>query len=461
MSPILPSISRSRGGRLSVNDSPRQQSSSSSSNLLDKLTIACSVFIFTDAWIWTSETTIAQSADRPYGYLLKSAAYILFVVNFVRYFRSGLGVNIISVLFILQLSLMLIFLFISASLFYSTQYLISLMGLTFGLAVIYENIGLDEVLRRCLNILIIILLSSVIISIFFPQFGVSQLGDLEGTWRGMFNHKNSLGYVSWASGLLLMSQWNRQPFFVSLFQLSVITLCLIFSKSSTSILCFVLAIFVLAVLSALRRLLSGGLFFRFLVTFFALAIAVFVAFFWADILYLLGKDDTLTGRVGIWKLMLRLWEDRPIFGHGIAYFITDIDTLAQIRAATFASFVGAHNAYLQAMVDTGLIGLFLFTTPYLLLILVWLNNPRRFREINPDLALAITLSFMLYYVTEANNSFYFGFGTMLINLLFISSFGKLSKGVRRLSFEGRTLSRDAVNLGFNRRALKRHGEKLL
>jgi exopolysaccharide production protein ExoQ len=68
----------------------------------------------------------------------------------------------------------------------------------------------------------------------------------------------------------------------------------------------------------------------------------------------LGRDETVTGRVGIWKGLLPVAMERPILGYGVGGFWTPTTQLAHdIREA--------HNGYLEILLETGFVGIFFFS----------------------------------------------------------------------------------------------------
>lgn len=71
-----------------------------------------------------------------------------------------------------------------------------------------------------------------------------------------------------------------------------------------------------------------------------------------------GRDTTLTGRTDVWNSLLPVAMQRPLLGYGFGGFWTQ-----EIRDHFMIS--DAHNGYLDVILDTGFLGLFL-TTMFLL-----------------------------------------------------------------------------------------------
>lgn len=67
------------------------------------------------------------------------------------------------------------------------------------------------------------------------------------------------------------------------------------------------------------------------------------------------ETGTLTGRTDIWQAMLRYFWDQPVFGYGYGGFWTPSILLDLGNELDFQP-AHAHNAYLQTMLDVGVIG---------------------------------------------------------------------------------------------------------
>ena len=72
-------------------------------------------------------------------------------------------------------------------------------------------------------------------------------------------------------------------------------------------------------------------------------------------LAMLGRNPTLSGRIGIWQAALPVVLERPFLGHSIAAFWQ-----LEIVEQTGVWFSTAHNGFLQMLIDLGVLGLGLF-----------------------------------------------------------------------------------------------------
>jgi len=80
----------------------------------------------------------------------------------------------------------------------------------------------------------------------------------------------------------------------------------------------------------------------------------------ADLLALAGKNSTLTGRTLLWDIGLGIAGDSPLVGIGYEAFWTSPTyalAVSEIYATVDDGLHGFHNAYIEAYVATGLIGL--------------------------------------------------------------------------------------------------------
>lgn len=93
-----------------------------------------------------------------------------------------------------------------------------------------------------------------------------------------------------------------------------------------------------------------------------LPLATLSYFFLPDLLSLLDRDPTLTGRTLLWSWGLEVGLERPLFGWGYDGYISS--ELAAQHARAIAQFQNYevphfHNSYIQMFVDLGFIGLLL------------------------------------------------------------------------------------------------------
>lgn len=188
-------------------------------------------------------------------------------------------------------------------------------------------------------------------------------------FQGIFPHKNILGEamsVGVLAGLHAM-RVSRGSRLRNVFIICVCATVAVMSKSTTSMV-VVLVLFVLDVIG--RLYLRGGRA-RFVSMWLGLLSAGMVIFFLLNestLLELLGKDPTLTGRTTFWPYVIDNIFKRPFLGWGYFGFWTPFNPIAlQIAEAIRGDdnwyvwiIPNAHNGLLEALLEIGFVGTFLF-----------------------------------------------------------------------------------------------------
>lgn len=233
--------------------------------------------------------------------------------------------------------------------------------------------ALKTIFRRMIYILIPF---SIMLIKYYPSLGV-EYGRWSGRlmWIGVASQKNSLALLCLFSSIFLVwthiqRRQNAEPTIASYQQLIDICLFTIsiwmflgpnhtpkYSATSTAALCIGLltlaALFGLKRKKALPRANSLSL-----VVVCLIALGTLVPFFGAlflrDVAQFFGRDETLTGRSDIWAYLIPYASRHLLLGYGFGGFWTDA-----MRAATSSH---AHNGYLDIILNTGLVGLALFSS---------------------------------------------------------------------------------------------------
>ncbi|MEY4263265.1 MAG: hypothetical protein RLY88_973 [Actinomycetota bacterium] len=90
-------------------------------------------------------------------------------------------------------------------------------------------------------------------------------------------------------------------------------------------------------------------------------VAVIVLFYRAQVFELIGKSPDMTGRSGIWKIVLHLIEQKPWLGWGwISYWVPGVKPYDGLVVINNVPYFQAHNAYLDVWLQLGIIGLLIF-----------------------------------------------------------------------------------------------------
>ncbi|MEV7756305.1 O-antigen ligase family protein [Microbacterium sp. NPDC089180] len=177
-------------------------------------------------------------------------------------------------------------------------------------------------------------------------------------FKGLFPHKIVAGFYA-ATGIVAIMATSR-PGAGKVLSVLCLLAVIVLSSSSTAL---VLLPFAIAIYLLTRRALERGMRARawiasLIIT--AIVGGLLMAWTWSDVLGLLSRDTTLTGRTTLWDWGLRTWAERPIFGWGYgAYFETPEAAAVAYSIPEFRSWdvPHFHQTYIQTAVDFGVVGL--------------------------------------------------------------------------------------------------------
>jgi len=204
-------------------------------------------------------------------------------------------------------------------------------------------------------------IGSFLFVVVYPGYGIMQdTPDLAGNWRGVFIHKNQLGWVM-AVGvfvecyILASAPPHRGRHLALLIAFFVLVA---FSRSTT------------ALLSSVFYLSGAGIYLlwaraRAIAPIISVALALLglttLVAFWDDpgaALAWLGKDATLTGRAELWAEVPNLIAERPLLGWGYeATWQPNDNATIYIWNILGWDPPSAHNALLEVTLQLGLTGL--------------------------------------------------------------------------------------------------------
>jgi exopolysaccharide production protein ExoQ len=219
-------------------------------------------------------------------------------------------------------------------------------------------------------ILTLLLVGSIIFVIAAPQLAIDQsdAAALVGAWHGLFTQKNGLGSLAAIALILWLHAWlsKERPWWMASFGFAVSAICLIYSRSSTSIMNAAFACALMLMLmrppASLRRYL------KYLIVLFVVALLVYSlavlnlipgsSALLSPITMITGKDQTFSGRTAIWAIVNEHIAQRPLLGSGYgAYWVLlpGSPSMEMKRRLYFYPTEG-HNGYLDIINDLGIVG---------------------------------------------------------------------------------------------------------
>ncbi len=242
------------------------------------------------------------------------------------------------------------------------------------------------VLRRwLLASLSILLVSSLLFGVLFPENAVYVDLTRRTVWIGVFNYKNILGYMSAMTFLVLVTDWRNISVLTLPFRvfLAGLALALLFLSKSAGAQVFLLVTLFFWPFWAWLRTWSV----RALVGFSGIMTLLLAGGLWMAwrslpaVLAWLGKDATLSSRLPLWGAILwtlqhygRLWigmGQEAFFGGWLSPGSRTVWRFLDWRP------MQAHNGYIQILADLGLLGVLLFLP---LMALVFFRAFRAYRR---------------------------------------------------------------------------------
>jgi O-antigen ligase len=252
---------------------------------------------------------------------------------------------------------------------YSMKQQLQLLGWMYGIAIIF----------------------SFVFAVALPKYGVMG-GRHTGTWRGIYNHKNTLGKVIVPGVIvfLLLALGSRKRRWLFWCGFGLALLLLLLSTSKTSLINLLTLFIAFAAFQILRWR------YHFMIpAFTTLSTVGATLYVWMkanleSLLGSIGKDATLTGRGDLWPLVLeRIWE-RPWLGYGYGAFWDGLDgESASVWYASGWEPPNSHNGILDVWLGLGLVGLAIlaigFFTISLPRALVWVRQSKTSEGLWPAL----------------------------------------------------------------------------
>jgi exopolysaccharide production protein ExoQ len=295
-----------------------------------------------------------------YSALIACGAYVLYKrrVNFPEFLRNNRWVTIYLVYCLLAVLW-------SDYPFVALKRWIKLLGdPVMALVILTEPDLLEALVTLIKRAAFVMLPLSICFIKYFPN-----LGRTFDFWSGapcntgITTNKNLLGFDLWILGTVLfwhfLQVWAwkrgraRRNELVLCGGLLGMDLCLFkMAQSETSLMAFLLGTIIMLFLG-FRRINVRQVGAYVIVGIAFCAIAGYGLGLYGDLLHLLGRNDTLTGRTDIWR-MLWHWDINPILGTGFESFWLGE---RRLEVQNYLPFLNeAHNGYLETYLNLGIFG---------------------------------------------------------------------------------------------------------
>jgi len=230
-----------------------------------------------------------------------------------------------------------------------------------------ETRRLQSVLRPVLTTLLV---ASIIFVIAAPDLAIMQSDqpELVGAWHGVATQKNGLGSLAAIALILWVHAWltRESRSWVVLFGAGVSAICLINSRSSSSLMATVFSIVLMLML--LRSPTSMRRYVPYLIGLFAATLLIYSlavlnlvpgsATLLSPITLITGKDQTFSGRTAVWAILNEHIAYRPWLGSGFGAYWVALPTSPSMEMMQRLYFypTEGHNGYLDVINDLGIIG---------------------------------------------------------------------------------------------------------
>jgi len=257
----------------------------------------------------------------------------------------------------------------------STKKIIALIGTTCVAILIYIENEKNGVIQFITKNLAIFTLLSIALAIFLPALGTHPTGRFAGQWRGLVGFKNQAAWL--ACLFLLFLAGTEKAGWIGRFRHVLFAaglLMLIRTGSATGVAALAFAGISYLSVTAFRTARSLRVFMVTAVAFAVLALLSDPQGYFEYVLEMLGRDSSLTGRTSIWKALVPIIDDNLWLGVGYLAFWDHAATYFG-NTSWMADIGHAHNAYIEILLDVGIIGLitqclFIFSRIYYLFVLV-------------------------------------------------------------------------------------------
>ena len=232
---------------------------------------------------------------------------------------------------------------------------------TFGAFCLITRVDVDDIAKSTARGLFVLSAASVCCSVFLPEIGVDQSWMHGGQWQGIFESKQTLGFVG--AYLMFFACYRKmtgQGWLIFSVAFLVAGTCVIASGSRGA---GALALVACAGLVLSLWSTKWMRVFAVLPIVMSVIASLLILYFYAtgyDALYVFDSVIDFTERTYIWQYALSHFDDAPLIGFGINGFWTIpaiYDHFEQDHGWVLDNY---HNGYIAVLIETGFVGFMLF-----------------------------------------------------------------------------------------------------
>lgn len=229
------------------------------------------------------------------------------------------------------------------------------------------RMSMKTIVRRLAMTILITAIASTFVALAIPKIGV--MTDLyQGSWNGVFPHKNVLGGVMVAGvnafGWMFAQENRLRRRALYALIIAYFVFLMVMSESFTALIaCFILGTIALA-LWARRLPPAARMWCYYLLLVCSAGIGALLTTSLTEVLATFGRDPSLTGRLPLWEILAKLIAHRPLLGYGYSAFWSIDNPYAQyVWSAVEWDAPEAHNGYIDLLLQVGVPGLALALWP--------------------------------------------------------------------------------------------------
>ncbi|WP_427977121.1 O-antigen ligase family protein [Agarivorans sp.] len=303
----------------------------------------------------SAEYLLSRISFTPQKLMQMLALLLLALFIFVNGWASIKWFKISTAVYLLMLGILLSIANSEHSLL-ALRFLISMLAITLPLYVFYRFYGSYALYRVWLNFAMACIIINFLYVLAFPQYGIMSANHA-GAWRGLFVHKNMAGSFFALTSCLLYFEafyYQRSKFNVYSLLFALSCLFVLLAHSTTAIFILLGCIGSFQVMMLVTQLSSSRAKLWLLIGYASILTAGYTLLttYLEDILAFFGKDPSLTGRTGLWDVLVQLSFDKPILGYGLGIFHRP-EIMLQFSSEFGWEAKSTHSSYVDIILGVG------------------------------------------------------------------------------------------------------------